>query len=200
PASWAWDFGDGGTSSLQNPSHTYVADGSFAVSLTVTNSAGEPDTRIEASYIQVSADYVRIGCDPLAAGTLSLQGGAPVLGTTLVLGVDNPYGTQAVGSATWVRASFTPAAQYPCGFWKTNYGMAYAGAPGEILLSLVPAPYTFNGTAFGGPGNPGLVSIPIPNNLSLLGRHIYCQGVIFDSVAAQGVQYAATDGLEFVLR
>lgn len=37
---WLWDFGDGQTSTLQNPEHTYASDGPFTVSLTVTNCAG----------------------------------------------------------------------------------------------------------------------------------------------------------------
>ena len=37
----AWDFGDGGTSTAQNPSHTYGYDGQKAVTLTVTNSNGK---------------------------------------------------------------------------------------------------------------------------------------------------------------
>ena len=40
PTSWAWDFGDGNTSTLQNPTHTYTAPGTFNVCLTVTNEAG----------------------------------------------------------------------------------------------------------------------------------------------------------------
>jgi hypothetical protein len=32
---WTWDFGDGGTSTLQNPSHTYAADGDYLVCLTI---------------------------------------------------------------------------------------------------------------------------------------------------------------------
>lgn len=39
-ASWFWDFGDGGTSTQANPSHTYQTNGDFDVSLTVTNAAG----------------------------------------------------------------------------------------------------------------------------------------------------------------
>ena len=35
PASWAWDFGDGNTSALQNPLHNYAAVGSYSVTLTV---------------------------------------------------------------------------------------------------------------------------------------------------------------------
>jgi len=35
-ATWSWDFGDGATSSLQNPTHTYTAPGIYTVSLTST--------------------------------------------------------------------------------------------------------------------------------------------------------------------
>jgi PKD repeat protein len=40
PTSWLWDFGDGNTSSQQNPSHTYATGGEYQVCLTVTNSIG----------------------------------------------------------------------------------------------------------------------------------------------------------------
>ena len=35
--SWAWDFGDGNTSTDQNPSHTYTGPGTFIVTLTVSD-------------------------------------------------------------------------------------------------------------------------------------------------------------------
>ena len=38
--SWKWKFGDGDSSSLQNPSHLYQNTGSYTVSLTVTDAAG----------------------------------------------------------------------------------------------------------------------------------------------------------------
>ncbi len=53
PASWAWDFGDGTTSTDQNPSHTYTTAGSHAVSLTVTNSGGT-NTRVRSDLIHVA--------------------------------------------------------------------------------------------------------------------------------------------------
>jgi PKD repeat protein len=43
PTTWAWDFGDGGTSTVQNPSHTYANTGTFLVCLITTNACG-PDT------------------------------------------------------------------------------------------------------------------------------------------------------------
>lgn len=39
-ASWAWDFGDGNTSNLQNPQHLYTTSGMYIVGLTVTGNNG----------------------------------------------------------------------------------------------------------------------------------------------------------------
>lgn len=40
-ASWAWDFGDGGTSTLENPSHNYSTYGTYTVTLVVTGSGSD---------------------------------------------------------------------------------------------------------------------------------------------------------------
>jgi PKD repeat protein len=40
PTSWAWEFGDGGTSTEQHPQHTYYTSGTFTVTLTVSNTVG----------------------------------------------------------------------------------------------------------------------------------------------------------------
>ena len=58
PTSWSWTFGDGGTSTIQHPSHQYVltdpnVSQTFTVVLTATNSIGS-DTRTKAAYITVS--------------------------------------------------------------------------------------------------------------------------------------------------
>ena len=39
-ASWLWDFGDGNTSTLQNPTHVYLASGTYNVTLNVTDTNG----------------------------------------------------------------------------------------------------------------------------------------------------------------
>lgn len=38
PLSYRWDFGDGSTSTLQNPTHTYAKPGSYTVTLSITYS------------------------------------------------------------------------------------------------------------------------------------------------------------------
>jgi PKD repeat protein len=41
-ATWSWEFGDGDSSTLQNPSHNFGAAGDYQVTLTVTDDAGAP--------------------------------------------------------------------------------------------------------------------------------------------------------------
>src|SRR6185503_4444788 len=54
PTSWSWDLGNGTTSTLQNPSTTYVTAGTYTVKLTATNASGS-NTKTVTSYITVLA-------------------------------------------------------------------------------------------------------------------------------------------------
>lgn len=52
--SWLWDFGDGQTSTQQNPSHTYTAQGDYNVSLTAnTSSSGCTAMSTQENYIRI---------------------------------------------------------------------------------------------------------------------------------------------------
>ncbi|MEZ4388129.1 MAG: S8 family serine peptidase [Candidatus Krumholzibacteriia bacterium] len=53
PTAWSWNFGDGGTATSQNPSHTYTAAGTYTVSLTASNAFGS-DVETKTSYITVT--------------------------------------------------------------------------------------------------------------------------------------------------
>ncbi|MBK5284970.1 MAG: PKD domain-containing protein, partial [Bacteroidia bacterium] len=50
---WLWNFGDGDTSTAQNPLHTYNTSGSFTVTLIATSTSGCTDTIIMPNYISV---------------------------------------------------------------------------------------------------------------------------------------------------
>ena len=52
-SNYEWDFGDGGTSSLQNPTYTYLDTGIYDVSLVITNDLGCTDTLTRSNYIFV---------------------------------------------------------------------------------------------------------------------------------------------------
>ncbi len=53
--SWLWDFGDGGTSDVQNPMHDYVEPGDYTVSLTVSGPSNS-DEEIKQNFIRVISD------------------------------------------------------------------------------------------------------------------------------------------------
>ncbi|MGM0375838.1 MAG: PKD domain-containing protein, partial [Bacteroidota bacterium] len=54
PDGYEWDFGEGeGTSSQENPSHTYSNPGTYQVSLTATSNNCDSDTEIKGDYITV---------------------------------------------------------------------------------------------------------------------------------------------------
>ena len=48
---YLWDFGDGNTSTLSNPSHTYATDGTYLVTLTVVNACGQSTFSSEVSVV-----------------------------------------------------------------------------------------------------------------------------------------------------
>ncbi len=83
--SWFWDFGNGGTSTLQHPSATYFTPGTYTVKLTVTGTSG-PKTTTKTNYITVYGKPTvnfkvsdSTGCYPLYAQFTDLS--TPSAGT-----------------------------------------------------------------------------------------------------------------------
>ena len=56
--SWEWDFGDGGSAFVQNPTHTYTVQGTYNVKLIITTSTGCRDTLTLNAAVQVGAKPV----------------------------------------------------------------------------------------------------------------------------------------------
>lgn len=81
--SWHWDFGDGTTSSLQNPQHTYTKKGDYTVTLKAENRYGAATTQKHNlittdrhPVVDFSADRQRGGA-PLTVSFTDLSGGSP---------------------------------------------------------------------------------------------------------------------------
>jgi len=53
PVSWQWSFGDGNTSTEQNPIYEYTFLGTFTVTLIATDAAGESDYETKSAYVTV---------------------------------------------------------------------------------------------------------------------------------------------------
>ncbi len=85
PYSYLWTFGDGGTSNVQNPSHEYAVNGTYAVNVTVTDSVGQ-----NASWSVV----VTVNDLPSVAGTAvpsTIDPGRDVSFTCTASGGTAPY-------------------------------------------------------------------------------------------------------------
>lgn len=65
--SWSWDFGDGTTSTEQNPTHAYAAPGNYTVTLEVTNELGTT-TRVMTDMIEITDPPVEVTAGGLIKG------------------------------------------------------------------------------------------------------------------------------------
>ena len=52
---WAWDFGDGSTDMVASPTHTYLKDGVYTVTLRSSNQYGGSDSEVKQAYIVVGS-------------------------------------------------------------------------------------------------------------------------------------------------
>ncbi len=90
PNAWLWTFGDGTTSTLQNPIHVYTSPGTYDVSLTAINACGS--TYVEKKKI---IKINTIGSAPIAdftANNLTIYAGQSINFTDL--SVNNPTSWQ----------------------------------------------------------------------------------------------------------
>jgi len=96
-ATYAWNFGDGNTSSLANPTHFYTTTGTYSVSLTTTTAGGCQNTRTQSVTVgnglvgTVSADEVVCAGDCVSlmasGGTTYQWDASPYLSAT---NISNP--------------------------------------------------------------------------------------------------------------
>ena len=109
---YAWDFGDGSTSTEANPSHTYTTAGSYTVTLTVTDDksltgsttltivASAPLRKIDVNAISSTGVKTKTGLTVTASITIRDDGSAAVSGATVTGTWYN--GTKASGSKSAV--------------------------------------------------------------------------------------------------
>lgn len=100
PDSWLWDFGDGNSSTEQNPLHTYAANGTYTVQLTATNATG--------SGVETKTAYITVALLPVPSvldGVVCAPGGVVNLaasGQNNLYWFDQPFGgTQVATGAAY---------------------------------------------------------------------------------------------------
>ncbi len=156
-ASRSWTFGDGGTSTATNPSHTYASSGTYSVSLTVTDNGGLTNTKTQS--VTVSGG---------GGGGTVLQNGVTVTGLAATTGHSLMYTMVVPAGATnlkfvtsggtgdgdlYVRFGSAPTtSSYDCRSWATgntetcNITTAQAGT----YYVMVYAYATFSGDSLTG--------------------------------------------------
>ncbi|MDD5571967.1 MAG: C1 family peptidase, partial [Bacteroidales bacterium] len=100
PSSWNWDFGDGQNSTSENPSHTFLSNGTYTVKLKSTNSYGS-DSITKANFVVVNRPTA-----PATTGGSANQGSSVTLTATGV-GTLYWYTTSTGGTSIGTGASIT---------------------------------------------------------------------------------------------
>lgn len=81
--SWLWDFGDGTTSTVQNPTHLYLDDGGYTVTLTASNEYGSTQKIDLVNATCVNLPFRIQRTPPLSFATLAEAYAAATAGETI---------------------------------------------------------------------------------------------------------------------
>jgi large repetitive protein len=123
PATWSWNFGDGNTSTIQDPTNTYANNGTYSVTLTEENAEGENATTM--------TDYITVG----GSGPVADFSATPTSGTA-------PLTVQFTDTSTGSPAT-----------WLWDFGDGTTGtdeSPSHVYTS--PGVYSITLTATNGAG------------------------------------------------
>ncbi|MEO5817734.1 MAG: PKD domain-containing protein [Gemmatimonadaceae bacterium] len=151
PLTYLWDFGDGATSTAQNPTHTYADNGVYPVTITVDDGQGHPAT---ASTTATIVNVPPVPTATVANATLACGQPAAFTGTFTDAGVIDQ---------TWT--------------WSINWGDGSPATTGGNALMATPitanhdygtnsGPFTITLTVTDKDGGAGTATTGITNNCS----------------------------------
>lgn len=111
PYSYAWNFGDGGTSNQRAPSHTFADVGTYNVTVTVTDLAGNVSTTHMTVHVYTgfTVTFTEAGLDPGANWSVTL-GGTLESSSSTNLSFFEPNGTYAFTVGVESNFSASPSA------------------------------------------------------------------------------------------
>ncbi len=140
PTSWSWTFGDGGTSTAQNPSHTYTSAGTYTVTLTAANSCGS-DGFTRTNYITVTQPTAAYAVLPYSTGfesgafdqywftqssnsegrILITTANGPHSGSYHMTMDDNTNGSLYAQNEAWLRLNLSGHSAVELSFWWKEF-------------------------------------------------------------------------------
>jgi PKD repeat protein len=147
--SWLWDFGDGQTSTLENPTHVYFSAGRYNITLTINGGAA---SLTKTSYIHILPNR-GIPYAPANGGNfdvntddfdnLTTTGTSWQLGNSAVVGKN---GTQS-GTNAWVTGlTGNYADNSDASVWSPNYNFTIAGTYTVKFYSKFNTETNYDGT------------------------------------------------------
>jgi len=136
-SSWHWDFGDGASSTLQNPTHVYANGGTYNVTLTITSNTGcvqsktIPVTIYHNPDVSFTNTNVCLNEASLFTNTTNIQGGGLIStfdwdfgDATASSALPNP--THVYASANDYNVTLTITTNQGCKDSITNVASVYA--------------------------------------------------------------------------
>ena len=135
PTSWAWTFGDGGTSTSQSPTHVFNSVGTFTVTLVASNAGGPSapaSTQIQVSQVSPpTASFTSSttsGVAPLSVAFTDTSTGGPTSWSW-------DFGDAGTSSSQSPTHVFDNAGTYTVTLVASNSGGASAPASTQIQVS-----------------------------------------------------------------
>ena len=105
PNSWLWDFGDGNTSTNQNPIHTYQNSGTYTVKLTTTNNFGTDSIIINNAITIIDVDLQ-------TNNGVTCEGDSLTLTANSTTGIISWYDDSSLQNLIYVGNNFTTPILY----------------------------------------------------------------------------------------
>lgn len=140
PNTYLWNFGDGSTSTAVSPSHTYVTQGTYYVTLTTTDANGcKSDIRQKVTFndspptVNTAGILLTPSCSDSNGGTITVtEVGATTPGVT---GGTQPYTYELVSPSPMIRAS--QASNVFTGLQPGGYTIKVTDACGKTATNVV---------------------------------------------------------------
>ncbi|MCJ8291174.1 MAG: gliding motility-associated C-terminal domain-containing protein [Crocinitomicaceae bacterium] len=163
---WSWDFGDGNTSALQNPSHLYTADGVYNVVLTVTDASGCQD----------NISHPVIVASPTLTPSAFPSAICPGFDAQLNAGLNHPFASQYNYTWTPIASLSDPSLANP------------VATPAATTMYYVTALDPITGCSA---NDSLLITIAVPPNFDPISDVAVCESYVFPSLQGVGLTVGA---------
>jgi PKD repeat protein len=128
PHTYAWDFGDGTTSTAASPQHTFANKQTYTVKLIVTDARGAASPAVEQT--------ISVGNTPPVIGTLTASKTTPNTGDSVTFTADNVTDADTGDTIASLKWTFGDGGTLTTQ-WPTKTAAHTFNAPGTVTVSVI---------------------------------------------------------------